>query len=355
LKSYATRAKLTAQIAASREGWARLNERIRIRHGRHELLVTNRGPRGEGYTYCTTCGLIAPTIQGSAIASAHDAPVPDSPKQCAGDRSSRGIVLGTRFETDVLLVSLAVSRPIELRPGHLGTEVALRTLCDAIAVAACNLLELEPGEVQAEFRPAVGDEGKEGAAAELYLYDTLPGGAGFSRRAGDKGLLLFKEALRVLEECPASCDRSCYRCLRSYKNKFEHDLLDRYVGASLLNNLLEGVVPNLAPKRLASSTNRLFEDLCRMGVQGATFKRNHSVEIDGIGPVVVPIWVQPERGPGFAVVLNNPLTPRFPSDALLRDAAEHSTQVLIKSIDEILVHRHLPEAGKQVIEEIPGA
>jgi hypothetical protein len=255
----------------------------------------------------------------------------------------------------VLLVSLAVSRPIELRPGHLGTEVALRTLCDAIAIAACNLLELEPGEVQAEFRPAVGDEGKDGAAAELYLYDTLPGGAGFSRRAGDKGLLLFQEALRVLEDCPAQCDRSCYRCLRSYKNKFEHDLLDRYVGASLLKNLLEGVVPNLAAKRVTSSTNRLFEDLCRMGVRDAKFERNHPIEIDGIGRVIAPIWVQPTHGPGFAVALNNPLTPRFPSDDVLRDAAEHSTQIVVKSIDEMLVHRHLPEAGRQVIEDIPGA
>jgi hypothetical protein len=352
LKSYATRAKLTAQIPADVPGWISLNERIRIHHGRHELLVTNRGPRGEGYTYCTKCGLIAPTIQGSTIASAHDEPVPDSPRQCAGDRSSRGIVLGTRFETDVLLVSLAVNRPIELRPGHLGTEVALRTLCDAIAIAACRLLELEPGEVQAEFRPAVGDEGKDGAAAELYLYDTLPGGAGFSRRAGDKRRLLFEEALRVLEQC--SCDRSCYKCLRSYKNKFEHDLLDRYVGASLLKNLLEGIVPDLDPKRLASSTTRLFEDLCRMGVHGATFQRNHPIEIDGIGTVVAPIWVQPARGQAFAVALNNPLTPRFPSGAGLRDASEYS-QVVVKSIDEILVHRHLPEAGRQVIEDIPGA
>jgi ATP-dependent helicase YprA (DUF1998 family) len=353
LTSYATRAKLTAQIPADQAGWRVLNERIRIHHDRHELLVTNRGPRGEGYTYCTKCGLIAPTIQGSTIASAHDEPVPDAPKQCAGDRSSRGIVLGTRFETDVLLASFAVNRPIELRPGHLGTEVALRTLCDAIAIAACRLLELEPGEVQAEFRPAVGDEGKEGSAAELYLYDTLPGGAGFSRRAGDKGLLLFEEALRVLEECPQGCDRSCYRCLRSYKNKFEHDLLDRYVGASLLRNLLNGDVPNLHPTRLTSSTNRLFEELCRMGVQGATFERNRQVEIDGIGRIVAPIWVQPTHGPGFAVVLNNPLTPRFASDDALRDAVEHSTQ--IKPIDEILIHRHLPEAGKQVIDDIVGA
>jgi hypothetical protein len=92
-----------------------------------------------------------------------------------------------------------------------------------------------------------------------------------------------------------------------------------------------------------------------MGVRDAKFERNHPIEIDGIGRVIAPIWVQPTHGPGFAVALNNPLTPRFPSDDVLRDAAEHSTQIVVKSIDEMLVHRHLPEAGRQVIEDIPGA
>jgi ATP-dependent helicase YprA (DUF1998 family) len=355
LRSYATRAKLTAQIRPDAD-WRILNERIRVHYGRHDLLVTNRGPRSRGYTYCTKCGLIAPTIlTTSNIAGAHEKPYPDFDLQCAGERSSKGIVLGTRFETDVLLVSLAVSRPIELRPGHLGTEVALRTLCDALAIAACNLLELEPGEVQAEFRPATGDEGKDGVAAELYLYDTLPGGAGFSRRARDKGLELFEEALRILEGCSASCDRSCYRCLRSYKNKFEHDLLDRFLGASLLRSLLAGSVPNLADKRVNSSTNRLFEDLLRRGVEGATFERNRQVEVEGIGTIVAPIWVQPARGAGFAVALHNPLTPGFPSDDALREASEMTAEINIKAVDEILVHRHLPEASKQIIEKIAGA
>ncbi|MEW8131734.1 MAG: DEAD/DEAH box helicase, partial [Candidatus Thiodiazotropha endolucinida] len=57
-KSYATRAILTMHTPPDEAKWARLNDRIRIFYTRQHLLVTNRGPRDEGYTYCTKCGLI---------------------------------------------------------------------------------------------------------------------------------------------------------------------------------------------------------------------------------------------------------------------------------------------------------
>ena len=48
-RSYATRAKLTAPTPAEASKWQRLNERLRVHHTRQHLLVTNRGPREEGY------------------------------------------------------------------------------------------------------------------------------------------------------------------------------------------------------------------------------------------------------------------------------------------------------------------
>lgn len=353
LRSYATRAKLQAQIPLD-VGWTKISERLRLHHDRHELLVTNSGPRGRGYTYCVRCGLIAPTVKSQSLAGAHTKPKPSHEQQCPGDRSSPGIVLGTRFQTDVLLVSMRVAKPISLMPGLLGTEVALRTLCDAVAIAACRLLQLEPGEVQAEYRPAIGDEGKDGSVAELYLYDTLPGGAGFSRRAGDWKEELFREALRVLEGCPAHCDRSCYRCLRSFKNKFEHDLLDRHLGASLLRHLLDGDLPTLNPQRLESSTQKLFEDLQRRGVRGLQFERNREVEVDRIGIVKAPIWAQPDSGPGFIIALHGPLTPDFPAEEKLRELDDFTTTEL-RTVDEIVVHRHLPAATTQALEGFLGA
>src|SRR5207248_1770753 len=163
---------------------------------------------------------------------------------------------------------------LTLTPGVLATDVALRTICEAVTKAGCARLELEANELQAEYRPALTPEGRAGLEAEIYIYDTLAGGAGFAKRVGDIGLAIFEDALKLLEECPDDCDRSCYRCLRSYKNKFEHDLLDRHLGASLLRFALKGTAPTLDPERLKASTNLLFEDLLRQGIDGLTLERD---------------------------------------------------------------------------------
>ena len=214
---------------------------------------------------------------GGAI---HRKPFPDPGNEnCPGGGMTTRLVLGTDFISDVLLVSMSVEPPLTLLPGLLPTNVALRTVSEALAMAACRLLDLDASELQAEFRPALTAEGRAGLEAELYLYDTLSGGGGFARRVGELGIGVFEEALHILEVCPEDCDRSCYRCLRSYKNKFEHDLLDRHIGASLMRFLIYGTSPNLDSGRTESSTTLLFEDLCRQGIEGVTVEMKSSSDV----------------------------------------------------------------------------
>ena len=297
-RSYATRAKLTMPTPSDPGRWTGLNERIRKHYARSYLLVTNRGPRDEGYSYCTRCGLIEPTaMRDGEVGAAHRKPYPDPRDQnCPGGGTTTGLVLGTDFISDVLLISIGVRPPLTLFPGLLPTNVALRTISEALAIAACRLLELDPNELQAEYRPALTEDGRKGLEAEIYLYDTLSGGAGFARRVGELGLDVFKEALHILEGCPESCDRSCYRCLRSYKNKFEHDLLDRHLGASLLRYLIDGSYPTMNAERLQGSTKLLFEDLKRQELQDTTLEFNCPVALPTLGSVTIPIYVKRADG-----------------------------------------------------------
>ena len=354
-RSYATRAKLTAPTPAEDDKWSRVNERIRIHHTRQHLLVTNRGPREEGYTYCTKCGLIEPTaIPKGTVGGSHKKPYPDSRDPiCAGDRSTKGLVLGTDFITDVLLVSISVQAPLVLQPGLLATDVALRTVSEALSRAACDRLELEPSELQAEYRPALTAAGRDGKEAEIYVYDTLPGGAGFAKRVGALGLPVFQSALEVLESCPDGCDRSCYRCLRSYKNKFEHDLLDRHLGASLLRFLLTGVVPAPDTARLERSTQLLFEDLQRQGLSGQAVDRNASIAIAGLGNVVAPICVTNSNGSQIVIGLHGPLTPDHAPTDDLRDLKEFGLGTPVILIDELIVRRNLPSATSAILDQLP--
>lgn len=350
-KSYATRAKLVAEGPSDPTRWATVTSHLRQYYHRTYLLVTNSGPRRQGYTYCTKCGVIAPTANPSTdISGEHPKPYPDERQpNCTGSAATRELVLGTDFISDVLLIGLQVAAPLTLQPGYLSTNVALRTLAEAITIASCRALEIESGELQAEYRPALTLGGHSGLEAEIYVYDTLAGGAGFARRIGEMSSRIYQVTLDLLENCPADCDRSCYRCLRSFKNRFEHDLLDRHVGASLLKYLLMGSEPVLAKSRLDASTDRLFADLERQGIEEVRFSRNATVELPGLGMVVAPILAQ-HRGGQLIIGIHSPLTPDYTADEALREAKFGATPVQL--IDEILVGRHLPRATRAVLTAV---
>lgn len=346
--SYATRAKLVAPGPGVGD-WNELTPTLRHHFQRAELLVSNTGARGGGYNYCVRCG----TIEQSAsplldLANPHRKPFPDNREpECPGAGMTRGLVLGTQFWSDVLLISLRVDAPLSLNPGHLATQVALRTIADALTIAGTRLLELEPGELQAEFRPALSELGPQGLEAEIYLYDTLAGGAGFARRAGELGESLYTEALEILSSCPNGCDKSCYRCLRSFKNRFDHGILDRHLGASLLRYLLYGDLPEVPKARLEGLTDRLFADLLRMGLDDAEVKRNETLNLDGFPTLEVPIWVSTSNA-SVVVGIHGALTRDFTTDPALLDLKENQLLVPVLLIDEMVVSNNLPAASQSV-------
>jgi hypothetical protein len=352
-RSYATRAKLIAPTPDENAEWFRCNDRIRLHHLKKHLLVTNRGPAEDGYDYCLKCGVIEPAASPkSVLGGLHKKPYPDEQDQkCSGGVTTRGIVLGTDFITDIVLVSLTVDEPLVLTPSYFATQIALRTLSEALTKAACDVLGIEPNELQAEFRPALTELGSEGKQVEIYLYDTLPGGAGFAKQVRDRGPEILAKALEVLEKCPANCERSCYRCLRSYKNKFEHDLLDRFVGAFLLKYLLTGVQPEWDAGSIRKSLDLLSNDLQRQNLKGISISRDKRIEVPGFGPVVAPIYISLSDGSERIVDLTGALTPTQVHDSTLRDLQDVSS-IPILSCEEVLVRRNLPSVTGELLERL---
>ena len=146
--SYATRAKLTMGTPGDDGGWIEANKRVRGLKARRHLLVSNTGPKHEGYNYCVKCGRIeASNTPNPTLASVHRKPYPeeDNKQICGGAALSTHLVLGTDFITDIALFSMRVTAPLKLKPGHYSTDVALRTVSEALATAACQLLEIESG------------------------------------------------------------------------------------------------------------------------------------------------------------------------------------------------------------------
>ena len=105
--AYATRAKLVMPTSGPEDGTP-INAQIRAIATRQHLLVSNSGPDADGYDYCVKCGRIESTSAPEVnLRNPHPLPYPnDDDASCEG-RVSRGIVLGTDFQTDIALFALS--------------------------------------------------------------------------------------------------------------------------------------------------------------------------------------------------------------------------------------------------------
>ena len=332
--AYATRAKLVMTADGTEVGTA-ITANLRGLATRQHLLVSNSGPEGEGYDYCTHCGRIeASSSPAMLLSQPHALPYPnDNDPPCPGF-VSRGIVLGTDFPTDIALFALRFDAPFLLPPANSETASAMRTICEALAKAACRLLEVEPGEILAEYRPALNEKGAAGSLVEVFLYDTLAGGAGFSPQLAPRGKELFETALTILEQCPGRCDASCYRCLRSFRNKLDHMLLDRFVGAQLIRHVLTGAMAPFDPKRAVKSLRVLANDLERQLSGAFDVIRN----FEGNGPPLV--LRRKTDGSERAIDIQSPVAPGMPVFG--------TTDSMGLLVDDLRIRRHLGDEVERI-------
>jgi hypothetical protein len=333
--------------------WVAVNGGVRALPTRDHLLVSNAGPNGDGYVYCTACGRIEAAADPEInLSQPHDRPyLSDDAEPCSGQTTTRGVVLGTDFVTDICLFSLRLAPPFQLRPGNDETASALRTLCEALAKAACRMLELESGEILAEYRPAFTDAGAQGLQAEVFIYDTLAGGAGFSTQLANRAGELFELTLAILEGCPENCDASCYRCLRSFRNKLDHYLLDRRLAAQLLRHVLHGGYPEYPVERAEESLDRLRDDLQRQLGEGFRFERNAARQSGAERPIIPIIITRLASGEETWIALASPIAPDIPTSEPLRSAGD-GIQRRIMCIDDQIVRGHLPAAVNDIARDL---
>ena len=75
---------------------------------------------------------------------------------------------------------------------------------------------------------------------KIIIYDSVPGGAGHSRRLVTHDGAILKQvilrAIQLLGDC--NCEPSCYKCLRNYENQRIHEILDRQKALNFLVQLM---------------------------------------------------------------------------------------------------------------------
>lgn len=213
------------------------------------LVMVNKGQESpgddDGFLVCEQCGktsldptAIGPHERDYLIDLKKGAPKPS--RVCAG--TFRRVYLGYSFESDVLLFRIPIKRPLRFDPRKTRflrpMSDGLRSLCEALVLAIAHTLDIDIREVSAGFRFV-----KYGAdhVADIFIYDTLAGGAGYATQAGNVFSSVFDEVERLLRDC--DCSSSCDKCLRHYGNRFFHESLDRMLALDLVTLIKEGRVP----------------------------------------------------------------------------------------------------------------
>lgn len=129
------------------------------------------------------------------------------------------VALGHEFETDVVEFRFQPPPDGEMEPVWFSYSLAF-----AILEGTATVLDVPSSDLNVTVRYEQGE-----GVSPIILYDNVPGGAGLVAWLEDEKILrsvLEQARERVSLNC---CDEqtSCYTCLRSYRNQFAHEHLQR--------------------------------------------------------------------------------------------------------------------------------
>jgi superfamily II DNA/RNA helicase len=191
----------------------------RVSRGRMTVLC--EGKKGRGFYICRICGTGLSSLEKTHRTSFG--------RKCDGTLEQ--VSLGHEFETDVL--KLNFHQKSEEEPDLIWFAYSLAY---ALVEGAAEILEVPSTDLSATVMFE-----RDSPIPPIILYDNVPGGAGLVARLEENEILLatLKAALnRVDGNCGCNEETSCYGCLRSYRNQFAHQHLQRGPVKRYLENII---------------------------------------------------------------------------------------------------------------------
>jgi len=175
-----------------------------------QLTVLCEGRRGDGFYICEKCG-----AGFRRRPKNHRTPYG---RDCYG--TLKLVSLGHEFVTDVLKLQFLLKPDEEINPIWFAYSLAY-----ALVEGAAEVLEVPSTDLSATVAHK-----EQYTISPIILYDNVPGGAGLVARLENEEI--FRACLdsalnRVSGICKCDETTSCYGCLRSYRNQFAHQYLQR--------------------------------------------------------------------------------------------------------------------------------
>ena len=140
--------------------------------------------------------------------------------------------LGHQFLTDMMLIEIELDpNNVNTRQEELWIDTAALSLSEAMVLAAGSLLDVEFNDLKGGYRLRYTDDS---VFVDIFLFDSLSSGAGYSSMLTDKIPELVEETYKVLQ-CKNNCASACHDCLKHYWNQRVHNRLDRHAAKQLLD------------------------------------------------------------------------------------------------------------------------
>lgn len=183
---------------------------------RATLAVVSDG-QGDGFQICQWCGWGSVSERGGRRRR-HQRP--QDGRDCDGPRER--LALGHRYQSDVAEFTF---QGLDYRRDD---ESIWLSALYAILEGASEALEISRDDI----------DGALGWSADLrrsiVLFDTVPGGAGASKRIAQNIGPVLKVAVQRVVNCDCGEETSCYGCLRTYRNARHHEALSRRAALKML-------------------------------------------------------------------------------------------------------------------------
>lgn len=215
------------------------------------LTISNKGKKEQGlytgFTMCKLCGAIVPGDDFDGLKKIQKPYTSQRSKfRCMHpDTEIENVYLGNTSSTDMIVFQINLNNDLfDTMSDNIWLNSAVNSLAEAISSAACNILDIEFGDLSCGSRVRFDEEY---TFVDIFLYDNLSSGAGYSSAIADRLKELLSETKKILENCNVDCDTACNECLKHYRNRNKHNILNRKLGLVLLNWVLENDTPSEIP------------------------------------------------------------------------------------------------------------
>lgn len=256
------------------------------------LLILNKGNDDKGFMVCKFCGAAAPGNEAADLDKIRR-PYKTEKRLAPCKHSPVNVYLGGEIRTDLILYEITLDDDkINTDSSYLWINRAAQSLAEALVLAAGRILDIEYSEIRSGYR--IRRTSKKLTFVDIYLFDSLTSGAGYSSNLKGRSKELFEETKDFLLKCPSQCESACHDCLKNYGNQQVQELLDRFAAVQLIDWAERGIIPS---DITSDQQVKLLLPLQELDKRWKVFKQGTDIYLrqDGVDKkvIVYPAMVKP--------------------------------------------------------------